>query len=172
MLTLPILTIPPPSQPHSHPGSCGIVVPERSSSPQLQWIPTLQVFVHCWLWWPSSESKVGLLRVASSNSNTPFCSCLKCSQACALTHSPPRAVDLNFPVASPEILYHTIWRTWLFITYWDERWLYYRFSVPHSYISHWKVGRMYYLSLGVKGFKRCWGRLWTDSDRKLQSNLP
>ena len=28
------------------------------------------------------------------------------------------------PAASPQILHHTVWRTWLFITYSDERWLY------------------------------------------------
>ena len=25
------------------------------------------------------------------------------------------------PAASPELLHHTVWRTWLFIAYWDER---------------------------------------------------
>ena len=39
------------------------------------------------------------------------------------------------PVASPEILHHTIWRTWLFIAYSDERWLHYQFSLPNPYIS-------------------------------------
>ena len=29
----------------------------------------------------------------------------------------------NSPAASPEILCHTVWRTWLFIAYSDERWL-------------------------------------------------
>ena len=38
------------------------------------------------------------------------------------------------PAASPEIFHHTVWRTWLFIAYSDERWLYYQFSPPHSYI--------------------------------------
>ena len=38
------------------------------------------------------------------------------------------------PVASPEILHHTVWRTWLFLAYSDERWLYYQFSLPHLYI--------------------------------------
>ena len=38
------------------------------------------------------------------------------------------------PAASPEILHHTVWRTWLFIAYSDERWLYYQFSLPHLYI--------------------------------------
>ena len=39
------------------------------------------------------------------------------------------------PAASPKILHHTVWRTWLFIVYSDERWLYYQFSLPHLYIS-------------------------------------
>ena len=28
---------------------------------------------------------------------------------------------------------HTVWRTWLFIAYSDEKWLYYKFSLHHSY---------------------------------------
>ena len=39
------------------------------------------------------------------------------------------------PAASPEILHHTVWRTWLFTAYSDERWLHYQFSLPHPYIS-------------------------------------
>ena len=39
------------------------------------------------------------------------------------------------PPASPVILHHTVWRTWLFIAYSDERWLYHQFSLPHSHIS-------------------------------------
>ena len=55
------------------------------------------------------------------------------------------------PAASPEILYHTVWRTWLFIAYSDERWLCYRFSLYLAYIFPLlRVGRMYFLSLGVK----------------------
>ena len=40
------------------------------------------------------------------------------------------------PIASPEILHHIVWTTWLFIhvAYSDERWLYYHFSLPHLYI--------------------------------------
>ena len=39
------------------------------------------------------------------------------------------------PAASPEILHHTVWRTWLFIAYSDERWLYCnQFSLPRVYI--------------------------------------
>ena len=36
--------------------------------------------------------------------------------------------------ASPVILYHTVWRTWLFIAYSDERRLYNQFSLIHSYL--------------------------------------
>ena len=46
--------------------------------------------------------------------------------------------DLQFPTspaASPESLYHTVWRTWLSIAYSDKRLLYYQFSLLHLYIS-------------------------------------
>ena len=39
------------------------------------------------------------------------------------------------PAASPAILHHTVWRTWLSIAYSDERWFYCQFSLPHLYIS-------------------------------------
>ena len=83
------------------------------------------------------------------------------------------------PAASPEILHHTIWRTWLFIqniTAWNRLWsscesceikslpfwsqscplhsderLYPPFSLHHSYITLYKVGRVYFLSLTGKG---------------------
>ena len=38
------------------------------------------------------------------------------------------------PAASPETLRHTVWRTWLFIAYSGERWLYYKYLLPHLYI--------------------------------------
>ena len=39
----------------------------------------------------------------------------------------------NSPTASQEIWHHTVWRTWLFIAYSDEKWLYYKFSLHQSY---------------------------------------
>ena len=39
----------------------------------------------------------------------------------------------NSPAASQEIWHHTVWRTWLFIAYSDEKWLYYKFLLHHSY---------------------------------------
>ena len=39
----------------------------------------------------------------------------------------------NSPAASQEICHHTVWRTWLFIAYSDAKWLYYKFSLHHSY---------------------------------------
>ena len=39
----------------------------------------------------------------------------------------------NSPATSQEIWHHTVWRTWLFIAYSDEKWLYYKFSLHHSY---------------------------------------
>ena len=43
------------------------------------------------------------------------------------------------PAASPEILHHTVRRTWLFIAYSDEKWLYYKFSLHHSYNRFLKI---------------------------------
>ena len=64
----------------------------------------------------------------------------------------PKSDQLQIsPAASPEILHHTVWRTWVFIAYSDKRWLCYQFSLPHSYISLEEDWRMYFLSLGVKG---------------------
>ena len=42
---------------------------------------------------------------------------------------------------SPEMLYQTVWRTWLFIAYLDERWLYYQFSLPYWCVFSVNVGR-------------------------------
>ena len=61
----------------------------------------------------------------------------------------------NSRAASPQILHHTVWRTWLFTAYSDERWLYYQFSLHHSHFFSLEVGRMYFLSLGVTGL--IWG---------------
>ena len=41
---------------------------------------------------------------------------------------------------------HSLWRTWLFIAYSEERWLYYRFSPPYLYISLKGDGRKYFLT--------------------------
>ena len=54
------------------------------------------------------------------------------------------------PEASPEILHLTVWRTWLFIVFSDERWLYYQFSLHHLCSSLITIGRMYFLSFGLK----------------------
>ena len=48
-----------------------------------------------------------------------------------LTLSLPRVINCqSSPIASPEILHHTVWRTWLFVPYSDKRWLYYQCPVP------------------------------------------
>ena len=39
------------------------------------------------------------------------------------------------PAASPEILHHTVWRTWLFITYSDQRWFDY---TTNSHLHIWE----------------------------------
>ena len=56
------------------------------------------------------------------------------------------------PAASPIIVHHTVWRTWLFITHSDERWLHYQFSLPHLYIFSLKGSEnVLFESSGVKG---------------------
>ena len=55
------------------------------------------------------------------------------------------------PAASPEILQHTVWRTWRFIAYPDGKWLYYKILTASLINFSIKVGRMHYLNLGVKG---------------------
>ena len=53
-----------------------------------------------------------------------------------INHFTPKSDQVQIsPVASPVILHHTVWRTWLFIAYSDARWLYYQLSLPHLYIS-------------------------------------
>ena len=57
-----------------------------------------------------------------------------CQSIESLTLSPPESDHFQIsPAASPEIWHHTVWRTWLFIAYSDEKWLYYKFSLHHSY---------------------------------------
>ena len=51
------------------------------------------------------------------------------------------------PAASPDISHHTVWRTWLFTAYSDERWEHHQPSLLFLYISLEKVGRMYVLTL-------------------------
>ena len=57
----------------------------------------------------------------------------------------------NSPAASQEIWHHTVWRTWLFIAYSD-------YTTNSRYITHtiafWKVGRIHFLTSGVKGLTR------------------
>ena len=55
--------------------------------------------------------------------------------ACQPFHSQKSDHFQTSPTPSPEIFYHTVWRTWLFVAYSDERW-FYHFSLPHLYIFH------------------------------------
>ena len=60
------------------------------------------------------------------------------TQGCPLTFhlfTPKSDQCQIYPAASPELLHHTVWRTWLLIAYSDERWLLpVCYTVPHSYI--------------------------------------
>ena len=55
------------------------------------------------------------------------------------------------PAVSPEVLHHTVCRTWLFIAYSDKRWLYYQFSLPHLYIFLYEGWENASLELGSEG---------------------
>ena len=70
-----------------------------------------------------------------------------------LTLSLQRVINFKFPLQSHQKYYITQYEE-LGFSYWaysDERWLCYKFSLPHLYILHFSVGRMYVLDLGVKG---------------------
>ena len=57
------------------------------------------------------------------------------------------------PAASTGILHHTVWRTWLFIAYEVDKWLYYQFSLHHSYVSLLKGWENVLLELGSERVK-------------------
>ena len=58
------------------------------------------------------------------------------------------------PAVSGEIFHHTVWRTWFFITTQMKD----DYTTSSHYLTYTflfrKVGRMYFLNLGVKGLKR------------------
>ena len=67
----------------------------------------------------------------------------------------PKSDQLQIsPAPSPELLHHTLWRTWRFIVYSEDRWLYYQFSLHHLYI---------YFSLKRLGERTFWTREWKGS---------
>ena len=55
--------------------------------------------------------------------------------------------------ASPEILHHTVWRTWIFVAYSDERWLCYQFLLRHLYIYSLKCWENVHFELGSERLK-------------------
>ena len=73
----------------------------------------------------------------------------------------------NSPVASQEIWHHTVWRTWLFIAYSDEKWLYYKFSLHHSYNHFLKGWENTLFELRSKRVKRAISWLWYPAQEYL-----
>ena len=65
------------------------------------------------------------------------------------------------PAASPEILHHTEWRTWLFIAYSDERWLYCQYSLHHFQ----RLGECTFWDWGWKGCSLLWAAVTTKNTR-------
>ena len=79
------------------------------------------------------------------------------------TLSLPRVINFKFPLQhTAEVVYHTVWRTWLFIAYSDERWLYYLFPTATWYKyqirgDHFIVGAPQACLWALRsGFKRVW----------------
>ena len=69
-----------------------------------------------------------------------------------LALSLPRVINFNFPCSfTRDNTPHCKAITCLFIADSDERCLRYQFPLSHLCFSLWKVGRMYFLNLGVKG---------------------
>ena len=93
--------------------------------------------MHCWMGtWRTMTGTLATPAISSAAAQ------LWCSWHSHMWLEPSGTYDLNpltpesdqcqiSPAASPEILHHTVRRTWLFIAYSDERWLYYKFSLHH-----------------------------------------
>ena len=73
----------------------------------------------------------------------------------------------NSPAASQEIWHHTVWRTWLFIAYSDEKWLYYKFSLHHSYNRFLKGWENTLFELRSERVKRAISWLWYPAQEYL-----
>ena len=59
------------------------------------------------------------------------------------------------PAASPETLHHTLWRTWLFVAYSDEAWLYNQFLTTSLIHLPWKrLGKCNFWAWEWKGKKK------------------
>ena len=93
------------------------------------------------------------VELANLNEGGPVMVLQVCTPGCLSTLSlPSPAINFKLPLCSltRNITSHRI-RTWLFIAYSDERWLYYQFSLPHPIHFSLKVGRTYILNLRVEG---------------------
>ena len=83
----------------------------------------------------------------------------------------------NSPAASQEIWHHTVWRTWLFIAYSDERWLYYKFLLHHSYNCFLKGWENTLFELRSERDKLCyystvWSNMFKETIRNIQLIQP
>ena len=81
----------------------------------------------------------------------------------------PKSVQFQIsPAASPEILHHTVWGTWVlkWLTQMEDDHITTGNELTRSYISLEKVRRMYFLSLGVKRKRQC------NNNNNNNSSLP
>ena len=67
-----------------------------------------------------------------------------------------RVINFKFPLKPHQKYCITVWRTWLYLAYSDERWLYYQFSLPHLDL---RIGSIIIFNLSklwkTKFFKLC-----------------
>ena len=106
------------------------VKPENTSKVALH-----SVEISSYMW--DGTSNRGLMRLCNHQkpSLTSLDSDHQTSSTSVNPFTPESDQCQNSPAASQEIWHHIVWRTWLFIAYSDERWLYYKFSLQHSYIA-------------------------------------
>ena len=84
---------------------------------------TFRASFPCWMELPVEKRTNKFMRPLEKSDETTINSGTHKSDQCQIS-----------PAASPEILHHTVRRTWLSIAYSDERWLYYEFSLYTSFI--------------------------------------
>ena len=146
-----------------------ICISEIVTSGRCQWIKKVCASALYGLYPTAEKNHLTAISVSNVLSNKPFL---------------PKSDRFQIsPAASPEILHHTVWRTWPFIAYWDGRWLCYQFLTTfHSHVSFKRLGECTFWTWEWKGqahsmsgctIKRSVSalpRLFNDKSQRLSNN--
>ena len=99
------------------------------------WLPQSHESIQGWLWEKKQTNIVLSIIVYNTSISLIHNKHINLFQSTLFLNpfTPESDQCQNSPAASQEIWHHTVWRTWLFIAYSDEKWLYYKFSLHHSY---------------------------------------